>query len=432
MIRVIAVMLVALVAGGMGSWACAAARDDLPYVTCTSFEQVAAASPQARLVRVSDPGSGKEPVYTGFFFYQCLQFDRTGRYILGMRVYCQNRKVQPTDRGDIGVIDLEDGCKWQKIGETTAWNWQQGARLQWRPGSDEILWNDRCDDRTTYVCRVVNFRTGAKRTLPRPIYIPSPDAATALTHDFERMKHGGTDYVGIPDKYEGQYAPKETGIWRMELDTGKAALLVSLDQMADIAYPKGRPAGGCLYFFREGWNPSGTRFMAFVKDPQNAYDKAFSMRADGTQIRLLYDRPSHHDWQDDTHVLEGSGYYFYEDDGSGEKKSRLFASSRNGHVSCLPAPQGDWIISDTYVIDGYQYLFLYHRPGKLFVPLAKLKSTAADGIYRVDLHPRFSRDGRLVSIDATHEGLGRQMYMIDIGGILDNPPRGTNKGSATD
>ena len=66
---------------------------------------------------------------------------------------------------------------------------------------------------------------------------------------------------------------------------------------------------------------------------------------------------------------------------------------------------------------------MYHRPTKRFVPLAKLKSTAEGGLHRVDLHPRFSRDGRIVSIDATHEGLGRQMYVIDIGHILDNPPK---------
>ena len=69
---------------------------------------------------------------------------------------------------------------------------------------------------------------------------------------------------------------------------------------------------------------------------------------------------------------------------------------------------------------------MYHRPSKLFVPLAKLKCSRrmdiGDGAYRVDLPPRLSRDGRLVSIDASHEGLGRQMYLMDIGHILDSPP----------
>ena len=79
--------------------------------------------------------------------------------------------------------------------------------------------------------------------------------------------------------------------------------------------------------------------------------------------------------------------------------------------------------SDTYPIAGYQHLVLFHRPSRLFVPLARLKNTAqVMTIHRVDLHARTSRDGRTVCIDATHEGLGRQMYIVPIRHILDHPP----------
>ncbi len=254
------------------------AQADLPYTTYTSFSQVLEGS-KARypaISRVSDPGASGHRAYTGFFFYQCLQFDTTGRYLLGMRVYVQNRDVQPDDRGDIGYIDLKDGFKWTKIGETTAWNWQQGARLQWRPRSDEIVWNDRSDDGKKYVCRVYNFRTSKRRTLPRPIYDLSRDGSTALTHDFERMKHRGTDYVGIEDIYKNQYAPSKTGTWKMNMDTGKAELIISLEKMAAIAYPNGRPSTGCLYFFREGWNPSG-RYRVHDQPTSGRTERIFSM-----------------------------------------------------------------------------------------------------------------------------------------------------------
>jgi len=412
------------------------AQDGLPYTTYTSFSQVLEGS-NARysaITRVSDSGTSGHRGYTGFFFYQCLQFDATGRYLLGMRVYFQNRLVVPADRADIGFIDLKGGYKWTKIGETTAWNWQQGARLQWRPRSDEIVWNARSDDGTKYVCSVYNFHTGKRRTLPRPIYDLSPDGATALTHDFERMKHRGTEYVGIEDIYKNQYAPGKTGIWKMNMDTGHAELIMTLEKMAVIAYPNGHPRAGCLYFFREGWNPSGTRFIAFLKDPENGLFKAFSMAPDGADIRYLYSDPSHHSWQDDDHVLDfgnhtppggGSplkGYFLFKDDGTGEAKNLLWTTDFDGHNSYVSGPGGDWIISDTYDIKGFQYLFMYHRPTKLFVPLAKLRNTAEDGIHRVDLHPRLSRNGKMVSIDSTYEGLGRQMYIIDISHIVDNPP----------
>jgi hypothetical protein len=285
-----------------------------------------------------------------------------------------------------------------------------------------------------YVCRLYNIRTGKRRTLPRPIYDLAPDGATALTHDFERMKHGGTEYVGIEDKYKDQHAPSKTGIWKMNMETGHAELIMPLDKMAAIAYPRGSPSSGCFYVFREGWNPSGTRFIAFIKDPTNDLFEAFSMAADGTDVRYLYHNPSHHAWLDDNYLFDFGnhrppgggpalgGYFLFKDDGSGTAKDLLWASRLDGHGSFVPGSGGDWIVSDTYNVGGFQYLFLYHRPTKLFVPLAKLKCDRPNDIHRVDLHPRLSPNGRLVSIDATHEGLGRQMYVIDIGYIVDNPP----------
>jgi len=221
-----------------------------------------------------------------------------------MKVYFQNRLVQSSDRADIGFVDLKNQFRWTQIGESTAWNWQQGARLQWRPGSEETVWNDRLDDGTHYVCRVYDFRTRKKRILPRPVYDLSPDGATALPHDFERMKHAGTNYVGIEDKYKHQIAPRETGIWKMNMDTGSAQLIMPLDRMAAIAYPRGIPASGGLYFFREGWNPSGTRFIAFIKNPANNLFEAYSMTATGTDVRYLYRYPSHHSWRDDDHIID--------------------------------------------------------------------------------------------------------------------------------
>lgn len=331
------------------------AQSTLPYTTYTSFSQLLQAGDERYLpvVRVSDPGSGANPVYSGFFFYQCLQFDATGRYLLGMRVYVKDRPVQSTDRGDVGFIDLKNQYKWTAIGQTTAWNWQQGARLQWRPRSDEIVWNDRSDDGKTFISRVYNFRTKKRRTLPRPIYEFSPDGRFTLTHDFERMKHGGTDYVGIEDKYKSEHAPSQTGIWKMNMDTGKSELIMPLNRMAAIAYPEGPPSDGCFYVFREGWNPSGTRFIAFIKDPTNRLFEGYSMSAKGTDVRYLYRNPSHHSWRDDDHIIDfgeheppggGSpvkGYFLFKDDGTGKAKQLLWRTDYDGHNSYVPGPGGD-------------------------------------------------------------------------------------------
>jgi len=341
-----------------------------------------------------------------------------------MKVHVQNRDVTPSDRGEIGYFDLHDNNKWTQIGETTAWNWQQGCRLTWRGNSHEILWNDRADDGGHFVCRAYDFRTTARRTLPRPIYDVSRDGKFALTHNFERMKHGGTNYAGVPDIYEGQIAPAEIGVEKMDMNTGRVELIINLERMAKTAFPDGYQGKTNLYFFREGWNPSGTRFIAFLKNADRpTYTGGWSISADGQDVRLFYMTPSHHTWLDDETILEGHYFSIYKDDGSG-KPQRVAEVASNVNFDTNVLPGGQWFLLDTYPLNGYQHVVLYHRPTRLFVPLARLKSTAPVGtIHRVDIHARASRDGRTVCIDASHENLGRQMYLIPIGYLLDNPPR---------
>jgi hypothetical protein len=378
----------------------------------------------APVIRVSDPGTKERPVYTGFWFFDGLQFDETGRYALAMKVNFHGREVTPADRGEIGYFDLHDNNRWTTIGETTAWNWQQGCRLTWRGGSNEILWNDLADDGSHFVCRAYDFRTGARRTLPRAIYDVSRDGAFALTHNFERMRHGkSTNYVGISDRYEGQIAPAEIGIEKMDMNTGQVEFLISLQRMAKIAFPDGYKGKTNLYFFREGWNPSGTRFIAFLKNADRpVLTSGWSISADGQDVRYFYNIPSHHAWLDDDTMLEGRYFTIYKDDRSGKGQRVADVGSVDFDPTVLPG--GQWFLLDTYPLQGVQHVVLYHRPSKLFVTLAKLKNTAQVGTdYRVDIHARTTRDGRTVCIDATHEGLGRQMYLIPIGQILDNPPR---------
>jgi len=404
-----------------GNAAAAPAQDYTTYRTWSDVVAVVDAK-YAKLTRISDPGTPASPAYTGFWFFGMDQFDATGRYALAMKVYFQNREVQPADKAHMGIIDLRNGNKWTKIGESTAWNWQQGNRLQWRPHSDEILWNDRAADGSHFITQVYHFKTGARRTLPRPIYALPPDGGYALTHDFQRMTHGGTSYVGIPDAFAGQRAPAGTGVWKMDLDTGSAALILILKTIADLAFPGGYTGPTDLYFFREGLNPSGSRFIAFLKN-SSGYTGGWSVSPDGANVRYFYDVPSHHAWVDDSTMLEGDKHRFFRDDGTGKLIGRLSDCTENTDQTILPGQGGNWFVGDTYPLaNGYQYLFLFHRPSKLFVPLAKLKNTAPPGIFRVDLHNRSSRNGRVVCFDSSHEGLGRQMYTVDIGYILDHPP----------
>jgi hypothetical protein len=257
------------------------------------------------------------------------------------------------------------------------------------------------------------------------------------------MIHGGTAYVGIEDKFEDQWAPEETGIYKININSGKTEMIISVAKMAEIIFGKKRPADSkaILYYFREGFNPSGSRFIAFVKDVRKgrAITYGYSMTPDGKDIRFLYMEPSHHYWVDDETILDWGrhtnpqtklktkGYFIFKDDNSGKPRKMLWQAGSNGHDSYHPNRQ--WILTDTYNLNGYQYPYLYHISTKLLVPLGKFEFKLNGKLFRknaetfrVDLHPRFSPDGNFISFDSTHEGLGRQIYLMDISHIIANPP----------
>ncbi|HKP19625.1 MAG TPA: hypothetical protein VJT84_14210 [Gaiellaceae bacterium] len=439
----LALFLVLLGAMAAGPAVPTGAADGQSYSQYSSWSDLvdgARSADYPPLFRLSDPGTDANPSYTGFWWYAQEQFDPTGRYALAMRTHVENQPIRPTDVAEVGYYDLKYD-KWKKIGETNAWNYQQGSRLQWRPNSDEILWNDRSDDKDQYVTRVFDVSRGRiVRTLPRPIYIVSPDGRYALTHDFDRAKKPDIRYCDsaypedcIPDQdcpadEAAENAPDCTGVFKMDLDTGRSELILSLARIADEADPDKLDQSAKLYIMRESWNASGSRIAVMIKGGVN---QQWTMAPDGTDLRTVYDGPSHPAWLDDGLMLDGHGFGLYKDVNGKTGSGVLFPDGPpNAHVSGIGNPgfgsalqNDDWVLADTYSIP-LQYLFLYHRPTKTFIPLARLHSTAQSGLYRIDLQARTSRDGRTVTIDSSYEGVGRQLYELDIGYILDSPPSG--------
>jgi len=404
-------------------------------------------------VRISPVGTKKEPLYHNFFYYnhtptECLQFEPTGRYLLGMRFFMEGREVQAFDIAEIGMFDLHDNNKWIKIGETTTWNWQQGCRQQWVPGKfEEIIWNDRSEDGNTLITKVYNINTKKTRIIPFPVYITSPDGKKGLGVNYERVQHRGCKYAGVEDPYKDLWAPDNIGLWEIDMNTGELNLIVSVRQIAKVMFPDGMPSDTTkrnLYFFRASYNPSATRIFIFVKDFQDVWGnwkirtEGYTVNPDGSDIRYFYREPSHHYWINDEEVLDiGSheapdgkislGFQRFKDDGTGRSKEEVFGAP-NGHITINRA--GDWVLNDGGDGDGHIYLYLFHLPTKKFVPLAKLETRLGGYIYRTglgalrcDLHPRFSHDGRMISFDSTHEDFGRQIYTMDISYIIDNPPQ---------
>ena len=381
------------------------------------------------------------PKFHWFAYYDKLQFDPTGRYLLGMEVDFEHRSPRPDDVVKIGMVDLEDGDRWIELDETRAWCWQQGCMLQWRPGSaSEILWNDRQDGR--FVCHILDVTTRSKRTVGHPVYAVSPDGRTAVAPDFRRINdmRPGYGYCGLPDPHADELAPDDSGIFRIDLDSGTQELIVSLADVANTPYPIADLSQKKHYFNHLLVSPDGKRFEFLhrwaPRDKCDCRTRMFTAAMDGSD-RWVVDHSgctSHFIWRDPGHILAWSwypgrhgsphghqgGFCVFEDKPDGGNVEIVGGTNMYNDGHCVYLPGAEWIVNDTYPDrQRMRTLFLYHVPTGRIVVLGRFYNAPEyTGEWRVDLHPRVSPDGRLVVVDSPHTGDGRQMHMIDVSDLL--------------
>jgi hypothetical protein len=376
------------------------------------------------------------PRFHWFGYYDKWQFDPSGRYVLGMQVDFEHRSPRPDDVIRVGMVDLKDGDRWTELGQTRAWNWQQGCMLQWIPGSgEEVIWNDRREGRFVSVIR--NVRSGRERVLPAPVYTLSPDGREAIFPDFRRLNdcRPGYGYAGLPDPNRDRAVPDDAGIWRLDLASGKTSLIVPLPEAARIPYPGGYSNGAKHWFNHLLYNTDGSRFIFLHRWRGDREGTGFSTRMftadrDGKNLYILdpHGKTSHFIWRDPAHVLAWAWhpslgkdrFYLYRDRTGEVQAVGPDVMTVNGHCTYLPG--GRFILNDTYPDrERNQNVFLYEIATGKRIALGSFHAPKEyTGEWRCDTHPRYSHDGRLVCVDSAHSG-GRQMYLIELSGIISSP-----------
>jgi len=384
----------------------------------------------------------RPPGHHWFGYYDKLQFDPASRYVLGMRVDFEHRSPRADDVIRLGMIDTGDGDRWSDLGETRAWNWQQGAMLQWVPGSKtDVIWNDRQDGQ--YVSVIKNVKTGKSRTLPAPVYTLSPEGRSAVYPDFRRLNdcRPGYGYAGLPDPNKDKLIPGDAGIWQLDLRSGKTRLLIPFSEAARIPYPPGYSNGAKHWFNHLLYNTDGSRFIFLHrwrgdKEKQGFSTRMFTADRNGKDLFVLdpHGKTSHFIWRDAAHVLawawhpsRGDKFYLYTDKTEEVECTGADVMTVNGHCTYLPG--GRFILNDTYPDrDRNQNVYLYEIATGKRIPLGSFHAPKEySGEWRCDTHPRFSPDGRKIVIDSAHGGNGRQMYLIDVGAVLSGAGAGLQK-----
>lgn len=372
-----------------------------------------------------------------FGYYDIPAFDPAGQRHLCLNVPFMDRLPGASDEAQLYCIDLASGAR-RPIGSTTAWNFQQACMLQWHPTEpDTVIYNLRCGDREYpektecgYGAIVKNLATGESRLLDRPVANVARTGDYAVSINFDRMYdfRPGYGYAGQRDRFYDAPHPEDDGVFLTDLRTGKSRLIVSLQRIWEFVGGHFGGADKKICVNHITFNTDGTRIVFLVRnfygEGENWSTALLTCGTQGDDLFLLSDfaYASHYHWRDPKVVcfhsegreLGDLGPQLYElTDLTHEGRAvdtGFFV--RDGHNSY--SPDLEWMLYDSYPIDGCRELYLYdlvtHRGG-LLGRYEVMPYSVVD--IRCDLHPLWRPDGNALSFDSVHEGY-RGLYTIDL------------------
>lgn len=368
------------------------------------------------------------PMHHFFGYYDKSPWNASGRLMLAHEATFNDRPPGVDDAVSVGLIRLDDGRHFEPLASSRAWNWQQGAMMQWHPAEPErwFVHNDCQDGRHVGIVRDIDGRE--VRRYDEPIYAIAPDGRQAYSLNFARLQthRPGYGYAGVVDPWVADAAADGDGIRRIDLQTGRSQLIVSLGELSRRA-PTPAMAAGFHYVNHIQPSPGGTRiafFHIWTVGDKGWEVRLYSADPDGSDLRCMLDtgRISHYDWLDDRRILVWARqpcggpdrFLLCDERGDAVQVFGDGALTEDGH--CSFSPDRRWVLNDTYP-DGHgmRTLMLVRFADQARFDLARLHSPKSRwwGEIRCDLHPRWSRDGRSLCVDSVHDGT-RQMYVMNV------------------
>lgn len=333
-------------------------------------------------------------------------------------------------QAEIIVYDRQNHTS-QRVGVSSTWNYQQGSMAQWLPGSEshKIIFNDLVDG--NLAARIVSIEKDEEAIIPWPIQTLHPNGKEALSLNYKRLEDVSEyGYPVVASNFSENYPLEEDGVWQVDLTSGQRKLMFNL---AMLIACKSRPemADSKHQVNHIIYSPQGTRFVFMHRwtGPQGRFSRLYVANSDGSDLRILMDdrMVSHYYWHDEDCLLAwartkevGDRYYLIDVSTSewqiiGDGVLDVYG---DGHPSF--SPNQCWIVTDTYPNRARQRRLLLYKTetnkvieiGRFFAPWQ------FDGPKRCDLHPRWSPDGRMISIDSAHEGR-RMTYMLNVSSIVE-------------
>ena len=375
-----------------------------------------------------------------FFGYighvQNIPWNGSGRYIVALRTTFQDRLPGADDPADVVLIDTRNVDSVRVVDQCRGWNPQQGTMFYWNPEQPDtqFFFNDR--DRRSGKVFCVLFDTTKGRRVREYRFEDTPVGNSGVAQNgkyfaainYARMARlrPVTGYNGAFDWTQRVAYPKDDGIFKVDIDSGKKSLLVSFAKLAeslrdshhDVEVPPlfinhtlwNRDGDRIFFFARAGWNRPGIRI-----------NQPFLIRPDGTHLTPLKQHiGGHPEWDFGRHMIGrlGARQVIFDTD------TQMIVGSL-GTPDIFPDPEGDIALSPDgeWFVNGFKdrqarktYYVIYRRKDGAHVRTAGFDIGNLSGDLRQDPSPCWNRDGTKLLVPGVASDGTRQLYVLDVQG----------------
>ena len=333
----------------------------------------------------------------------------------------------------IGYFDGSGLKEFNNLGETSAWNWHMGCKLQWVGDTDKVIFNDHVDD--TNIARLIDVNTRQETQMSDAIGSISPDGKWGVGYSFSRVQSCMPGYGYIQEVKELDIDDNviDTGVYKIDLETGSRTDILSIEELANTE-TENSMNGMKHYVTHTVISPDSNRFIFLHRwiNPQGPVDKRYSrlVVADSNgRIENIFRTDgmvSHIGWQDSSHVIAYCRVPNFDDKyvifqiGKPDLSKIIGKTTltSDGHPSFNSS--GRWMVTDAYPDRRRtQSLILFDTQNNCKYDISKLyqpkefQSPSHHLHWGCDLHPRWDRKSEMICFDATYNNI-RSLCTINL------------------